>query len=276
MMKVFGFSIGRKIILCLKNNDSCFLVDCVLANGTDYQSESLHLYYLIKGFMNAYFHIHKEFILCIELMLTIMLRGCQGSNLPASMDQFQTVTGCSLLHHQGFSNYYLLPSAIVVVERLCFHRHLSFCPQGACMAGGHAWQGACMAWGHAWQGEGTCMAEGACVVGGMCGRGYAWQGACGVGAMCGRGKCMVGACMARGVCVAGGHAWHGWGHVWQEGACVVGGSMHGRRCTWQGGMCGRRDGHYSRQYTSYWNAFFLVFRFCHLILILYYSSQDGL
>ena len=43
---------------------------------------------------------------------------------------------------------------------------------------------------------------------------------------------------------------HGRGRVWQ-GACITGG-MHGR-----GHMHGRRNGHCSGQYTSYWNAFFL-------------------
>ena len=42
------------------------------------------------------------------------------------------------------------------VTRLCFHRHLWFCSQGACMARG------CVAGGHAWQGGG--------MVGGMHGR----------------------------------------------------------------------------------------------------------
>ena len=42
---------------------------------------------------------------------------------------------------------------------------------------------------------------------------------------------------------------HGRGHVWQ-GVCMAGG-MHGR------GVCmrGRRDGHCSGRYASYWNAF---------------------
>ena len=39
-----------------------------------------------------------------------------------------------------------------------------------------------------------------------------------------------------GACVAGGHPWHGGG---------------------EGGLRGRRDGHCSGRYTSYWNAFLL-------------------
>ena len=97
---------------------------------------------------------------------------------------------------------------------------------GACMAvGGHAWQwgGIHGSGGHAWQWGGACMAgEGACVA--------------------------VGVCMAGGVCGSGGHAWWGgvWrgGHVWQM-RCMRGG----------GGMCGRRNGHCSGWYASYWNAF---------------------
>ena len=38
-----------------------------------------------------------------------------------------------------------------------------------------------------------CIAGGACIVGGMHGRGYAWQGACMAGGMCGGwGVCMAG------------------------------------------------------------------------------------
>ena len=40
----------------------------------------------------------------------------------------------------------------------------------------------------------------------------------------------------------------GRGHAWQE-------DMYVRECAWQGGMRGRRDGHCSRRYASYWNAF---------------------
>ena len=78
-----------------------------------------------------------------------------------------------------------LPSVTVIAERQCFHRHLSYCPQR-----GYAWQGVCVC---------VCVARGlgACMAGGMCGRGV--------------GPCGEGACMAGGV--------HGRGHAWQ-GACV--------------------------------------------------------
>ena len=81
---------------------------------------------------------------------------------------------------------------------------MSFCSQGgrvACIAGGHAWQ------------------VGACMAGGMCGRGCAWWGrACVAGGMHSMGTCTVGACVA-------------------------------------GGCACRRDSHSSGRYTSYWNAF---------------------
>ena len=84
-----------------------------------------------------------------------------------------------------------------------------------------------------------------------------------------------GACMVKGTCVIGsmhgrgmhdrGHAWQG--HAWQ-GAFVVGvcmaGGMHGswgvcdRGCAWQRRVHGRRDGHCSGWYASYWNAFLLI------------------
>ena len=75
----------------------------------------------------------------------------------------------------------------------------------------------------------ACVAAGACMAGGR-----VWQGG-----ICGRGVCVVGEHVwqgdmrgRRGACVAGGHAW--------QGAYVAG---HGRR-----------DGHYSGRYASYWNA----------------------
>ena len=60
-------------------------------------------------------------------------------------------------------------------------------------------------------------------------QGNVWWGACMVGGMCGREVCMAG-------------GMHGKGDVCGKGA-----------------MCGRRDGHYSRQYASYWNAFLFKF-----------------
>ena len=102
--------------------------------------------------------------------------------------------------------------------------------------GGHAWwREACMAKG------GTCMVKGACMAKG----GHAWQ--------------------------RGGHAWwrrgmHGREFAWQ-GACVAGG------CAWQGGMCGRRDGHCSGRYASYWNALLLPNAFGYDTLCMLSVSQ---
>ena len=75
--------------------------------------------------------------------------------------------------------------------------------------------------------------------------GHTWWGG-----MCAWG-CMAGGDMrGGGTCVVG--------HAWQEGMCG-GGDMHGRGCAWQGGgMRGRKDGHCSGQYPSYWNAFLLA------------------
>ena len=65
--------------------------------------------------------------------------------------------------------------------------------------------------------------------------GHVWQGACILGqAWLGGGACVVGACMVL-------------GHVWQRRG------MHGTGGAWEGGMHGRRDGHYSGRYASYWN-----------------------
>ena len=81
---------------------------------------------------------------------------------------------------------------------------------GACVAGGMhgrgvagAWQGACVAGGHAWQGvcmagdvQGMCGMGGHVWQGGMHGWVHAWQGSmCGEEGMCGRG--------VREACVAG-------------------------------------------------------------------------
>ena len=73
-----------------------------------------------------------------------------------------------------------------------------------------------------------------------------------------------------------GHAW--WGHAWQEARVggngsrgVHGRGTHGRGHAWKGGkhgeegMCGRRDGHCSGRYASYWNAFL----FLHLVYLKY-------
>ena len=74
------------------------------------------------------------------------------------------------------------------------------------------------------------------MAGGMyCGR-HAWQGACIVGE-----AYMAGGMHGRGACMVGGHVWQG--------------GMHGRGHAWCGHVYGRRDGHCSRQYASYWNAF---------------------
>ena len=99
--------------------------------------------------------------------------------------------------------------------RQYFYKRLSFCP------GGHAWLGGMHSWGRGW--------EVACAAWGMCGRSMHSQGACVAGGVH-DGGCMVEACIVGG-CVAG------------EGVCVA------------GGMHGRRDGHCSGRYTSYWNAF---------------------
>ena len=46
------------------------------------------------------------------------------------------------------------------------------------------------------------------------------------------------------------HSVHGEGRAWRRG-------MHGKGVCGGGGMRGRRDGHCSGRYASYWNAFFL-------------------
>ena len=111
--------------------------------------------------------------------------------------------------------------------------HLQICE-------GYVFTGVCLSTGgwHAWWG--------ACMAGGVCGRGCAWQGACvagghtwqggmhGGGGMCGRGHAWWGACIA----VGGGHVWQG-------------------ECAWCWGMCGRYYEIWSMsgRYASYWNAF---------------------
>ena len=92
-----------------------------------------------------------------------------------------------------------------------------FCLQGegACVAGGRAWQGEHSWWGRAWQG-------------GMHGRGHVWQGACIAGSVHGSGMYV-----ARGACVAGGRGMCGRGHTWQ-GACMTGDLVAYDQ--WAGGM----------------------------------------
>ena len=74
----------------------------------------------------------------------------------------------------------------------CRYRPLVDRMAGVCFPGGR---------GHVWHGV-------VCMVGGMCGRGHAWEGG-----MCGRGHAW-GACMVRGCAWSRGHVWHG--------ACVAG------------------------------------------------------
>ena len=93
---------------------------------------------------------------------------------------------------------------------------------GACVVGGICGRGVCMAGGTC--GEGACMAGCVCVVGGMNGRG------CMVGGMHGRGACVAGGMCGRGVCAMG--------------VCVAGG-VHGRYYKIRS---------MSRWYASYWNA----------------------
>ena len=45
-------------------------------------------------------------------------------------------------------------------------------------------------------------------------------------------------------------------------ACMAGG-MHDKGVCVAGGMCGRREGHCSERYASYWNAFLYVEMFIH-------------
>ena len=92
----------------------------------------------------------------------------------------------------------------------------------ACMVGEHVWWGACVAGRCTWQG-GACMVGRVCMAEDMHGRGHTWQGG-----LHGSGR----ACMAGGTCMARrGHARQG------------------------GGVRGRRDGHCSGRYASYWKAF---------------------
>ena len=101
---------------------------------------------------------------------------------------------------------------------------VSVCPQGRSRSRG--------------EGGGVC-GMGACVAGGMCGRGdmhggHARQGVCMAGGMCGRG-----ACMARGACMVG--------RVCGRGACMPVYGTHAPPYYEIQSM--------SRRYASYWNAF---------------------
>ena len=96
--------------------------------------------------------------------------------------------------------------------------------------------------------RGVCMV-GACMAGGVgASEQHVWQGVYMVGGMCGRG-----------VYMAGGHAWQG-GMVAGGGACMAGGVCGRGHACWggacmTGGMRGRRGGHCSGRYASYWHAF---------------------
>ena len=97
------------------------------------------------------------------------------------------------------------------------------------------------------------MAMEVCMAGGMCGRGVCVaMGVC----MAGVGACMAGECVAMGACMAGTcvvGGMHCRGVCVAMGVCMAGG-MHVRGC-----VCGRRDGHCSGRYASYWNAFLLMY-----------------
>ena len=62
------------------------------------------------------------------------------------------------------------------------------------------------------------------------------------------------------------------GCAWQE-ASMAGGAWMAEGHAWQGGMCGRRDGHCSRCYASYWNAFLLLSVTASPTETLYYSEK---
>ena len=110
---------------------------------------------------------------------------------------------------------------------------------GACVAmmgthgKGHAWQGGVHGRECVWQGGGVHGTKVCMVKGGMNDE----------GSVCvAKGACVAkeGACIVKGPCVAG--------------ACVAGACM-------AEGMRGRRDGHCSGRYASYWNAFLFSFNF---------------
>ena len=166
--------------------------------------------------------------------------------LPLTMAHWQIVH-FSEIHKQ---RVWLISNTVYTVRNSSCGKILflqvSVCPQarvdawqgacvagGACMAGGMHGRG-CAWWGCAWQGVymvGVCMAECMCC-----------RGACMAGGMCGRGACIAGGMHGRGVCMAGGQAWQR-GHAWQGCVC-------GKRACMTGDTHGRRDGH-----ASYLNAF---------------------
>ena len=124
----------------------------------------------------------------------------------------------------------VLPSTNEVAERKSFQKRVSRILSMVGCAWGRAWRGgACMAGGM--HGRGPCMA-GVCMAGDMagcvCGRGVCMVGGMCGGGMHGRGRAWQGACMAGGVgwgmcgggMYCGGHAWHG--GVCGEGACIAG------------------------------------------------------
>ena len=98
-----------------------------------------------------------------------------------------------------------LPPEKRSLRRLCFCTCLSVILFTG--GGGHAWQWG-REWGNLWQGAcmaGGCAWQGEHVRGAMCGG----RGMRGRGSMCGRG----GVCVAGGMCGRG--SMHGRGHVWQ-------------------------------------------------------------
>ena len=68
-----------------------------------------------------------------------------------------------------------------------------------------------------------------------------------MGGMHGMGACVAGRDMHDRGCVAGGRC--------GKGVCVVWGACMAWEHAWQEDMRGRRDGHCSERYASYWNAF---------------------
>ena len=99
------------------------------------------------------------------------------------------------------------------------HPWLGVCVVGAGMAGGmHGREGVCGR-GYAWQ---VGAWQGACMAGGVDGKGCAWQGVCITGGMHGRGNVWQGACV-QGACMAGQCVWWGWQEKWplQWAVCIL-------------------------------------------------------